>query len=211
MRELARELIETVLLALSIFLALQFSVQNFRVEGTSMRSTLEDGQYLLVNKIVYLRFDRDSIARMLPFLDGGEEADENLFAFHQPKRGEIIIFHFPRDPSRDFVKRVIGVPGDRVEIRRGAVYVNEIALNEPYITHRHTRTVAEIRVGPESYYVLGDNRGVSQDSRDWGVVPTDNIIGRAWFSYWPLDNFSVLRALMSPPGWLSNLAGAAYR
>ena len=211
MRELARELIETVLLALSIFLALQFSVQNFRVEGSSMDSTLQDGQYLLVNKIVYLRFDRDAIARLVPFLDGGADADETLFAFHPPKRGEVIIFHFPRDPSRDFVKRVIGVPGDKLEIRRGQVYVNDVALDEPYITHPDRRTVDPTRIGPESYYVLGDNRGASQDSRDWGTVPTENIIGRAWVSYWPLENFSVLRALMRPLGLLSSLAGAAYR
>ena len=211
MRELVRELIETVLLALAIFLTLQFSVQNFRVEGSSMQSTLEDGQYLLVNKIVYFRIDRDSITSLLPFLDGGTDADETLFAFHQPRRGEVIIFHFPRDPSRDFVKRVIGVPGDTVEIRRGQVYVNDIALDERYITHPDGRTVALTRIGPESYYVLGDNRGASQDSRDWGTVPTENIICRAWVSYWPLENFSVLRALMRPLGLLSSLAGAAYR
>ena len=211
MRELVKELIETVLLALTIFLALQFSVQNFRVEGSSMRSTLEDGQYLLVNKIVYLRIDRHSITSLLPFFDGGAETDETLFAFHQPRRGEVIIFRFPRDPSRDFVKRVIGVPGDRVEIRRGQVYVNGIALDEPYITRPDSRTVDETRVGPGSYYVLGDNRGVSQDSRDWGTVPVENIIGRAWVSYWPLENFSVLRALMMPLGLLSNPVDAAYR
>lgn len=196
-----------MLLALSIFLALQFSVQNFRVEGTSMQSTLEDGQYLLVNRIVYLRFDRDAIARLLPFVDGAEDADETLFAFHEPKRGEVIIFHFPRDPSRDFVKRVIGVPGDRVEIRRGQVYVDGVALDEPYITRPDRRSVAETLVGPGSYYVLGDNRGVSQDSRDWGAVPNENIVGRAWVSYWPIENFSVLRALMRPLGLVSDLAG----
>ncbi len=193
MRSLIRELIETVLLALTIFLALQFSVQNFRVEGSSMQSTLEDGQYLLVNKIVYLRFDRDTVAGLLPFIDDSADSDESVFAFHEPRRGEVIIFRYPRDPSRDFVKRVIGLPGDTVEIRRGQVFVNGIPLDEPYITHADRRTKAEIRVGQESYYVLGDNRGASQDSRDWGPVPAENVIGRAWVSYWPLENFSVLR------------------
>ena len=209
MRELVRELIETVLLALAIFLTLQFSVQNFRVEGSSMRPTLEEDQFLLVNKIVYLRIDRDSITRLLPFID--DDGDETFFAFHPPKRGEVIIFHFPRDPSRDFVKRVIAVPGDTVEIRRGQVYINGIALDEPYITHPDTRSVAPTRIGPEFYYVLGDNRGSSNDSRDWGPVPTENIIGRAWVSYWPLENFNVLRALISPLRLLSNPAGAVYR
>ena len=200
-----------MLLALSIFLALQFSVQNFRVEGSSMRPTLEEGDYLLVNKIVYLRIDRGSITSLLPFLDDDADADEALFAFHQPRRGEVIIFHFPRDPSRDFVKRIIGVPGDIVEIRQGQVHVNGTALDEPYITHTDTRTVGPTRIGRESYYVLGDNRRSSNDSRDWGPVPTENIIGRAWVSYWPLEDFNVLRALMRPVELLGNLTGAAYR
>ena len=195
LRELARELIETVLLALSIFLALQFSVQNFRVEGSSMDTTLQDGQYLLVNKIVYLRFDRDAIARVLPFLGGGADADETLFAFHPPKRGEVIIFRFPRDPSRDFVKRVIGVPGDTVEIRRGQVYVNDIALDEPYITHPDRRTVDPTRIGPESYYVLGDNRAHSNDSRSWGAVPEANLRGKVWLVYWPAPGIQILNIL----------------
>lgn len=210
MRELVRELIETVLLALAIFLTLQFSVQNFRVEGTSMQSTLLDGQYLLVNKLVYLRIDRGSITSLLPFLDDDVDSEETLFAFHQPRRGEVIIFRFPRDPSRDFVKRVIGLPGDTVEIRRGRVYVNEIELDEPYIARPGRRTVAPTRVGPDGYYVLGDNRAVSQDSRDWGPVPTENIIGKAWVSYWPLENFNVLNAVVRPLGLLANLAGSVF-
>ena len=173
-----------------------------------MRPTLEEGQFLLVNKIVYLRIDRDSITSLLPFLD--DDGDETLFAFHQPRRGEVIIFRFPRDLSRDFVKRVIAVPGDTVEIRRGQVYINGIALDEPYITRPDVRTVGPTRIGPESYYVLGDNRASSNDSRDWGSVPTENIIGRAWVSYWPLENFNVLRALLRPLGLLSNPVGAAY-
>lgn len=211
LKEMVRELIETVLLALAIFLALQFSVQNFRVEGSSMRPTLEEGNFLLVNKIVYLRFDRGYISNLIPFVGDNEDADENLFAFHEPRHGEVIIFHFPRDPSRDFVKRVIAVPGDTVEIRRGQVYLNGVALDEPYITRRDRRTVPATRVGPGSYYVLGDNRGASNDSRDWGTVPVENIVGRAWVSYWPLENFNFLRALIKPLGRLSSLRSAVYR
>ena len=190
MRELIRELIETVLLALLIFLVLQFSVQNFRVEGSSMQPTLTEGQYLLVNKIVYLRVAQESLANLLPWVS--EEEDQSLFAFHQPEQGEVIIFHFPRDPSRDFVKRVIGVPGDVVEIQEGTVSVNGVALDEPYITQHDSRTIGRLEVPPDSYYVLGDNRRASNDSRDWGFVPAENVIGRAWVSYWPPENFNVL-------------------
>ncbi|MCL0028588.1 signal peptidase I [Dehalococcoidia bacterium] len=193
MRELTRELIETMLLALTIFLALQFSVQNFRVEGSSMQSTLDNGQYLLVNKIIYLRFDRDTVTGLMPFVDEPTNSDETMFAFHEPRRGEVIIFRYPNDPSRDFVKRVIGLPGDTVEIRRGQVYINGIPLDEPYVNHPDNGTKAEVRVDPGSYYVMGDNRSMSRDSRDWGPVPVENVIGRAWISYWPLENLSFLQ------------------
>ena len=192
MRELIRELIETVLLALLIFLVLQFSVQNFRVEGSSMQPTLTEGQYLLVNKIVYLRVANESLASLLPWVESAD--DRSLFAFHQPEHGEVIIFHFPRDPSRDFVKRVIGVPGDVIEIQQGTVSVNGIALDEPYITQHDNRTIGLLEVQPDSFYVLGDNRRASNDSRDWGFVPAENVIGRAWVSYWPPENFHILSA-----------------
>ncbi|MCH7801661.1 MAG: signal peptidase I [Chloroflexi bacterium] len=198
MRELIRELIETVLLALLIFLVLQFSVQNFRVEGSSMQPTLTEGQYLLVNKIVYLRVNTESLASLLPWVGG--DADQSLFAFHQPEQGEVIIFHFPKDPSRDFVKRVIGVPGDVIEIREGKVSINGVALDEPYITHPDSRTIGRIEVPLGSFYVLGDNRRASNDSRDWGFVPAENVIGRAWVSYWPPENFNVLSVFTQPLG-----------
>ena len=190
MRVLVRELIETVLLALLIFLVLQFSVQNFRVEGSSMEPTLEEGQFLLVNKLVYLRFDPRDLASVLPFVGG--DRDEAHFAFHQPNRGEVVIFRFPRDPSRDFVKRVIGIPGDTLEIRGGRVFINGVAQKEPYVTKRDTRNVPALRVPPDSYYVMGDNRVFSHDSREWGPVPAENIVGRAWVTYWPLDRLHSL-------------------
>jgi len=208
-RELIRELIETVLLALLIFLVLQFSVQNFRVEGSSMQPTLTEGQYLLVNKIVYLRISRESLANLLPWVDGDE--NESLFAFHQPERGAVIVFHFPRDPARDFVKRVIGVPGDVVEIQRGKVLVNGVALDEPYITRLDTRTIGRLTVPPDSFYVLGDNRRASNDSRDWGFVPVENVIGRAWVSYWPPENFNILSVFTQPLGLGASIVDSALR
>ena len=197
MRALIRELIEAAILALLIFVALQFSVQHFRVEGSSMEPTLEDGQYLLVNKLVYLRLSPQDFANLIPFVD--VERSEPLFTFHPPRRGEVIVFRFPRDPSRDFVKRVIGVAGDTVELRRGRVFINGIELDdEPYVTNRGGGSMAPVRVPPGSVFVLGDNRRASHDSRDWGPVSNAHIIGRGWVSYWPVDRLHVLRAFDLP-------------
>ncbi len=185
MRIIIRELFETVILALLFFLALQFSLGNYRVEGASMLPTLEEGEYLIVNKLVYLRFDPRDIVSLIPYVDIVNDAD--AFPFHAPRRGEVVIFEFPNNPERDFVKRVIGLPGDTVEIQRGTVIVNSIPLNEPYITRRDTGTMGRITVPENGYFVLGDNRRGSNDSRNWGSVPIDNIIGRALVTFWPLD------------------------
>ncbi len=191
MRALIRELFETVILALLIFLVLHISVQNFQVQGPSMQPTLTEGAYVLVNKLVYMRIHPKQLAGFLPFVDVEEE--QTLFAFHPPRRGEVIIFRYPRDITRDFVKRVVGLPGDTVELKGGQLFVNNVAVEEPYITRPDTRSVAPTVVPEDSYYVLGDNRRVSNDSRDWGPVPTDNIVGRAWVSFWPLDRWQALK------------------
>lgn len=196
MRSLIRELIETVILALLIFLALQFSVQNFRVEGSSMQPTLEEGQYLLVNKIVYFHLSPSGLRAL--FASDSDRQDQSVFPIRDPKRGDVIIFHFPLDVSRDFVKRVIGLPGDTVSIRQGQVFVNELKLEEPYVTRPDKSNMSPEKVGPNEYFVLGDNRRASNDSRDWGTVPTDNIIGRAWVSYWPLSQMHSLIAFPLP-------------
>ena len=196
LRAVVRELIETVILALLIFLALQFSVQNFLVQGPSMRPTLDQGQHLLVNKLVYFRLDRDMMSSLLPFVDSiGKEA---VFPFHPPRRGEVIIFRFPRDESRDFVKRVIGVSGDTIVIREGTVFVNGKVQDEPYVTRPDNTNMGPLTVPPDSYFVMGDNRRDSHDSRSWGSVPTENVIGRAWVRYWPLDRLHVLSVFGGP-------------
>ena len=193
MRAVIRELFETIILALLIFVALQFSIRNYQVDGPSMRPTLEAGEYVLVNKLVYLRVQPRGLARLLPFVD--VEDDQSLFPFHPPQRGDVIIFRFPRDESRDFVKRVVGIPGDTVEITRGQPLVNGQPLDEPYIKHRDSRTLSPVVVPSGHYYVLGDNRRSSDDSRNWGTVPLENVIGRAWISFWPIDRWHALHAL----------------
>jgi len=192
---LVREIVEAILLALVVFVVIQTSVQNFRVEGSSMQPTLEGGEYLLVNKLVYFKLDRERLARVIPFWKA-ETSDESLdesFAVHPPKSGEVIVFHYPGDTRRDFVKRVIGVPGDRVEIRRGTVYLNGESLDEPYITVQDTSDMNQLVLKDKEYFVLGDNRRGSNDSRSWGPVPEELILGKAWIVYWPLANWTMLK------------------
>ena len=190
MRAVIKELFETVILALLIFVVLQLSVQNFRVQGPSMRPTLENGEHVLVNRLVYVKLDPNRVVSMLPFVDQGPES--SIYPFHAPRRGEVIIFRFPRDESRDFVKRVIGVPGDRIEIEDGQVIVNGIPLAEPYITRPDRGDMDEVTVPEGSFFVLGDNRRASNDSRHWGPVPADNVVGRAWVAFWPLNRWHAL-------------------
>ncbi len=184
MRAVIRELFETIILALLIFLGLQFSMGNYRVEGSSMFPTLEEGEYVIVNKLVYIRRPP-----MLPFL----ESEGGSYLFHGPRRGEVVIFESPDNPDRDFVKRVIGLPGDTVEIERGQVLVNDVPLDESYVT-QPDRGSYRTTVPDGSYFVLGDNRNVSNDSRDWGAVPADRIIGRAWVSFWPPNRWRAIQA-----------------
>jgi signal peptidase I len=185
-RKLGVELVQTLVLAALLFFAVRAVAQNFRVEGSSMEPGLHNGQYLLVNKAVYYKINFNTLARYLPFVDAKEE--DERFLFHQPRRGDVIVFRFPGDTSRDFIKRVIGVPGDAVEITGGNVIVNGIALDEPYALGRIPTEYSRQIVPPHSYFVLGDNRNNSSDSRTWGYVPEGNIIGKAALSYWPLEN-----------------------
>lgn len=189
-RVLVREVFETVILALLIFLSLHISIQNYRVQGPSMQPTLMEGEYLIVNKIVYLRFNLAKIANIIPFYDREEEPDR--FIFHPPRRGSIVIFRSPSQPSKDFVKRVIGVPGDVVEIVQGDVYRNGALLDEPYVTSRDDASMGPVIVEADGLFVLGDNRSASNDSRDWGILPTENLIGRVELRFWPLGRGSLL-------------------
>ena len=193
MREILQETIKTILLSLSLFFVMHLMIQNFRVEGSSMTPTLVEGQHIVVNKIVYSRIDREDFARFLPFVPlDCDESSGVVYAFGPPERGDIVIFHSPRQESLDLVKRVIGVPGDTIEIKSGRVFRNGEAIEEPYITNRDNRTIEPTEVPPGSYYVLGDNRVASSDSRSWGFLEDEYIIGKAWGSYWPIDRARLL-------------------
>jgi signal peptidase I len=189
-----RELVETIVLALIFFFALRAVVQNFRVEGSSMYPSFTDGQYVLVNKVVYAHFRPGDIPEWAPFLRGNGNAARYLF--HPPERGDVIVFHPPppNDQHRDFIKRVIALPGDTVDIRQGHVFVNGAELSEPFIrqsTLPINALFAHAVLGPDEYYVMGDNRGNSSDSRAWGGIRSDSIVGRTWLIYWPFGSIRV--------------------
>lgn len=299
MRGFLFESLETVLLALAVFLVLQASIQNFRVEGISMDPTLVHGQYLLVNKLAY---------EPVPFQSSDPmEGQRWVFPFHPPQQGDVIVFHepiaifdifiegnavtesdargqvsaaaadfeqflsarmveeadietksttvtpltttnqafspdntenlvgyqvtlsqevtirafkewesiregilrlsgdlvqineitFAPESGSDFVKRVIGVPGDTVELRSGIVYVNGLVLEEPYLIKRDRSSLRPVTVQPGFYFVMGDNRSVSFDSRELGPIPLENIVGKAWFSYWPVGDMDILSSALA--------------
>ena len=116
MREIVRELFETVILALIVFLTIHISIQNYAVQGPSMSPTLYQGDYLIVNKLAYTHFDSNLFTKLVPFLKSDLENDSLIFPFNPPRRGDVVIFRFPRDDSRDFVKRVVAVPGDVLSV-----------------------------------------------------------------------------------------------
>jgi signal peptidase I len=186
-RRVGWELLQTLVLAAVIFFAVRTLAQNFRVEGSSMEPGLHDGQYLLVNKAIYFQINLDRLSKYIPFIDPGN--DPQRYLFRAPKRGDVIVFRFPRDPSRDFIKRVIAAPGDTVEIVNGQVKVNDVPLGEPYIENPGRYDFARQIVPQGSYFVLGDNRNNSFDSHVWGFLPEENIIGQAMVTYWPLSDF----------------------
>ena len=187
----AREFIEAILIGIVVFFVLQISVQNFKVEGSSMDPTLEDGEYLLVNKLEYLRVDTERLSNLIPFWNVKEK--KTLFLFHPPRGGDVVVFRYPLDPGRDFVKRIEAVPGQTVEIRHGTVYVDGVPLEEAYAARGiRDEYMAPQQMGPDEYFVVGDNRPHSSDSRDWGPVPLENIVGKVWVTYWPLDRLGFL-------------------
>jgi signal peptidase I len=165
----SRENIEAFAIAvLTILFIIIFVVQSFLVKGSSMDPTLADGERLLVTKFVY--------------------------KIRPPKTGDIIVLKYPKDPSKKFIKRVIGVPGDRVYIQNSKLYLNGIEIKEPYIKEKMFQDYDFVEVPERTVFVMGDNRNCSKDSRDpdVGFVPYDNLVGRAIFVFWPLPKGEVL-------------------
>lgn len=163
-----RETIETILWALAIALVLRtFVVQAFWIPSRSMIPTLQVNDRVLVAKFWY--------------------------HFEPPKRGQIFVFKYPVDPKRDFVKRIIGIPGDTLAIKEGIVYINDEPIPEEYVKFHDAYSMDPIVIPEDSYFAMGDNRPNSADSRFWGFVPKKNIKGPAFFRYWPLNRIGLVK------------------
>ncbi|HXC75668.1 MAG TPA: signal peptidase I [Candidatus Acidoferrum sp.] len=172
---LLRELVEVIVLAVILYFGISFAVQAVHVEGLSMFATLDNNDYLIANKIDY--------------------------RLHAPQRGDIIILRPPTDNSTDFIKRIIALPGERLLISQGIVYINGHKLDEPYLPEEWTQLdnwggPDGVIVPPNDYFVMGDNRNRSQDSRIFGFINRDAIDGRAWFRIWPLNHFGNIYSQM---------------
>ena len=197
MLRVVREITEAVLLALAVFVLLQATVQNFKVHGSSMVPTLEGGQYLLVNRLVYLRVDMERLSRVVPFWKVTNE--DSHFSLYSPRRGDVIVFKAPREPDNDFVKRVLGLPGETVAVKNGQVFIDGVRIDEPYLRDRDTRNAVPVKLRADEYYVLGDNRRQSNDSRAWGPVPEGHIKGKVWVVYWPFSGAQIMNVARPSP------------
>ncbi len=163
---LLQEALETLFLAIVLFLAIELVSARVRVEGFSMLPTLQNGELVLVSKISY--------------------------RFGSIQRGDIVVFRHPLNPRQELIKRVIGLPGDQVRIENGQVILNGAILVEPYIS-APPRYNGNWEVPPGSLFVLGDNRNDSSDSHSWGLLPIENVIGKAILVYWPFDRIRLLQ------------------
>ncbi|MFH1192326.1 MAG: signal peptidase I [bacterium] len=169
------EVIKTVLISLAIILPVRyFIIQPFYVKGASMEPNFLDKDYLIINEFIY--------------------------KFKEPERGDIIVFKNPRNPEEFFIKRVIGLPGEKVKVFDNRIEIyNEknpqgIVINEPYLQEgRNTRGTEMEELGKGEYYVFGDNRDKSLDSRTFGAISEDSIVGKVWLRGWPLDRFSIFK------------------
>ncbi|MBN1991792.1 MAG: signal peptidase I [Anaerolineae bacterium] len=169
-----REVGETIILTLIIFFLIQTVIRNFRVVGTSMVDNLHDGQYLIIDKLTYSKLLRETLG------------------WSGPRHGDVVVFEPPSHPGEDYVKRIVGLPGETIEITGGKIYINGQELPEPFQPKTPAYQLAP-QVVPEGHvYVLGDNRNNSNDSHNWGPLPIENIVGRAWISYWPPHEWGVI-------------------
>lgn len=175
------ETLDVLILALAMFLCVRFVAHNYIVDGASMVPTFHDSDFVIVNRLAYREYD-------LSWLPGVEEDDWRPFGTPQP--GDVIVFAYQENPQeRDFIKRVIAVPGQTVEVRDGVTYVDGEALEEPYVAQEPTYDYPPTEVEPGTLFVLGDNRNNSFDSHAFGPIPADTVVGRADLRYWPLNRW----------------------
>ncbi|MFC2011213.1 signal peptidase I [Chloroflexota bacterium] len=171
MKSFLRDTLATLVMAGVIFFGLQFTVDSIIVDGPSMNPNFHTGQRLVVNKVFY--------------------------KIHEPERGDVIILHSPNGGQGDLIKRIIGLPGESVEIKDGVVYIYKedgtvLPLDEPYITEQAENAYKRGKIPENEYFVLGDNRNISDDSRHGWTLSFQNIVGKVWLSIWPSDKWGLV-------------------
>ena len=187
-RAVVREAIETLILAVVMYMGIQTALYGYHIDGICMEPNFYTDERVLVNKLAYVTVDTSHIRQWLPFAP----AVGPFYPLGLPGRGDAIVFRYPRDPRLDYIKRVIALPGETVEVRGGRVLINGAPLDEPYVKEPILYSLAPQVVPPNSYFVLGDNRNYANDSHIWGMVPQQNIVGKVWLRYFPLDRLEVL-------------------
>lgn len=160
------DVLETLVLAVVLYFGINAVSARVRVDGFSMRPTLQDGEYILINKLAY--------------------------KLGEPMRGDIVVFVFPVNPEEDLIKRIIGLPGDTITVLDGVLSINGVVMNEPYISAPPAYD-GTWQVSEGELFVLGDNRNDSRDSHQWGLLPIENVIGRAVLIYWPPEDWQIIK------------------
>jgi signal peptidase I len=186
-KKIIREWVESIVVAFFLAMVIRaFVVQAFKIPTGSMRPTLLEGDLILVNKFIY--------GAKIPF------TNLTLPKIRDLKRGDVIVFIYPEEPKKDFIKRLIGLPGENVEIRNGTIYINNKPLLEPLFSQRYyynrgdfAKEGQAITVPKDSFFVMGDNSASSKDSRYWGFVPRKNILGKALLVYWPPQRIRTIK------------------
>lgn len=186
-KSVLRDWVESIIVAFLLAMVIRaFVVQAFKIPTGSMRMTLLEGDLILVNKFIY--------GAKVPFMN------LRLPALREPKRGDVLVFIYPEDKDKDFIKRLVGLPGETVEIKGGSIYINDKPAQEPVFNRVYYYNRGDfgaegqkITVPKGSYFVLGDNSASSKDSRYWGFVPKDNLLGKALIVYWPLSRMRAIK------------------
>ena len=181
--ETLAETLEVIALALMMFMAVRFVAQNFIVDGASMEPTFNHGDLVIVNKLAYRTFD----ISWLPWSD-----NDDWRPFGNPSPGDVVVFRFPQNPGRDFIKRVIAGPGQTVEVRDGLLLIDGVEVVEPFIAEAPGYAFGPETVPEDKLFVLGDNRNNSFDSHSWGMLDRDEMIGRAELRYWPPKDLGLI-------------------
>ncbi len=183
-------------LAACFFFVVQAVLQNYQVLGQSMEPNLHSGQHVIVNKAAYMSVDVERLSKFIPFYEVDKGSELQLFG--EPERGDVVVVVSPQPSRKRLVKRVIGLPGDTLEIADGVVMINGRTISENYILGS-PRDRDALRIPLDHYFVMGDNRPHSNDSNSFGPVHRSQIVGKAWLAYWPPEEFGTVDAFSIEP------------